>query len=116
MEKIHHKPIKRFGLEGKIHDDADLPRLKTEYVKLVLTQMRLAGYVPKFDEEAPNKNRNGRDDDPGIDFACPETTRVYVGKKKSNWILGIYKNRVLYYHQSKQRECSSVSESISKGK
>jgi len=114
MEKIHHKPIKKFGLDGKIHNDADLPRLKTEYVKLVLTQMRMAGYVPKFDIETDytlsyNYTKNYFEFELSI-------YGVYVGKKKSNWIIGIYKNRVLYYHQSKQRECSSVSGSISKEK
>jgi len=114
MDKIYHRPIKRFNLSGVIHDDADLARLKTEYVKLVLVQMRLAGYVPKFDIDIDytldyNYTKNCYEFELSI-------YSIYVGKKKSNWILGIYKNRVLYYRQSKQKESSSVSESISREK
>lgn len=114
MEKIYHKPIKRFGLEGKIHDDADLARLRKEYVKLVLLQMRLAGYVPKFDIDTDytleyNYNKNYFEFELSI-------YGIYVGKKKSNWILGIHKNHVLYYRQSKQNESLSVSESTSREK
>ena len=114
MDKIYHRPIKRFGLDGKIHDDADLIRLKQEYLKLVLLQMRLAGYVPKFDIDTDytldyNEQKNYFEFELSI-------YGIYVGKKKSNWILGIYKNHVLYYRQSKQNESSSVSESISREK
>lgn len=114
MEKIYHRPIKRFGLEGKIHDDADLARLRQEYLKLVLLQMRLAGYVPKFDIDIDytlqyNYKKNYFEFELSI-YA------IYVGKKRSNWILGIYKNHVLYYRQNKQKESLSVSESISREK
>jgi len=109
MDKIHHKPIKKFGLDGKIHDDADLPRLKTAYIKLVLSQMRLAGYVPRFDIDMDytlsyNYNKNYFEFELSI-YA------IYVGKKQSQCILGIHKNHVLYYHLNKPKGFSSVSES-----
>lgn len=114
MEKIYHRPIKRFGLEGKIHDDADLARLKLQYLKLVLLQMRLSGYVPKFDIDTDftlsyNYEKNYFEFELSI-------YGVYVGKKKSKWILGINKNQVLYYQQSKLSEFSSASASMSKEK
>jgi len=49
MEQLHHKPIKRFGISGQINDDSDLVRLRLEYNKLILLQMKLAGYVPRLD-------------------------------------------------------------------
>lgn len=114
MEKVYHKPIKKFSLEGKIHDDADLVRLKIEYVKLVLTQMRLAGYVPKFDIDKDytiqyNYNKQYFEFELSI-------YGIYVGKKKSQWILGINKNQVLTFRQNKLSESLSVSESISREK
>ena len=112
MENIYHKPIKRFGLDGVIRDDADLVRLKIEYLKLILLQMRLSGYVPKFDIDTDftlgyNYEKNCYEFELSI-------YGVYVGKKKSKWILGINKNQVLYYQQSKLKESLSVSESMSK--
>ena len=110
MEKIYHRPIKRFGLEGKIHDDADLARLKLQYLKLVLLQMRLSGYVPKFDIDTDytiqyNYNKKYFEFELSI-------YGIYVGKKKSQWILGINKNQVLYYQQNKLKESLSVSASM----
>ena len=112
MEKLYHKPIKRFHLDGKIHDDADIIRLKLQYLKLVLLQMRLSGYVPRFDIDTDftlsyNNQKNYFEFELSI-------YGIYVGKKKSKWILGINKNQVLYYQQSKLSEFSSVSGSISK--
>ena len=45
----HHRPIKNFGISGNIYDEAHLPRLKNEYVWLVVSQMKTKGYVPRFD-------------------------------------------------------------------
>jgi hypothetical protein len=50
MESLHHKPIKRFYLEGDIYDDATyISRLKTEYIRILVMEMRLSGYVPRLD-------------------------------------------------------------------
>ena len=99
MENLHHKPIKRFNLEGDILDEAFTPRLKTEYIKLLLLEMRLSGYVPRIDIDP--------------DFTIEYNNRteiftfklslhgVYVGKKKSEWIIGIDGTQVISTAQSK---------------
>ena len=99
MENLHHKPIKRFNLEGDILDEAFTPRLKTEYVKLLLLEMRLSGYVPRIDI------------DPDFTIEYNNTIEiftfklslhgVYVGKKKSEWIIGIDGTQVISTAQNK---------------
>jgi len=99
MENLHHKPIKRFNLEGDILDEAFTPRLKTEYIKLLLLEMRLSGYVPRIDI------------DPDFTIEYNNTIEiftfklslhgVYVGKKKSEWIIGIDGTQVISTAQSK---------------
>ena len=49
MENIHHRPIKRFGIDGIINDESSIVRLRTEYSKLLDSEMRLSGYVPRLD-------------------------------------------------------------------
>jgi len=102
VEKFHHKPIKKFNLSGIIHDDSAIGRLKGEYIRLVTSEMRLAGYVPKYEI----------DTDFTIDYN--ETKKyfefeitiygVYVGKRKSEWIAGIDGNKVIYIPKSKSKE------------
>ena len=102
MKSIHHKPIKRFGFNGKIDSDSHIARLKQKYEEIILTQMKLSGYVPRVDID--------------IDFTLEYNHSaeyfefeisiygVYVGKKKSKWITGIDKTTVLYLRQGKQKE------------
>ena len=99
METLHHKPIKRFSLEGNILDEALTPRLKTEYIRLLLLEMRFSGYVPRIDIDP--------------DFTIEYNNRieiftfklslhgVYVGKKKSEWIIGIDGTQVISTAQNK---------------
>jgi hypothetical protein len=94
MTKLHHKPIKRFGLDGIIHDDSGLWRLKEEYKKLVLTQMQLSGYVPRVDIPLDftieyNKKKEY------FEFKL-SIYGIYVGKRKSEWILGVDATTILY--------------------
>ena len=49
MQQFHHKPIKKFSLDGQIHDESAIPRLKIEYIKLLVSEMRLSGHVPRID-------------------------------------------------------------------
>lgn len=102
MESIHHKPIKRFSLEGDIYDDATILRLKLEYINLLKLEMKLSGYVPRIDIDP--------------DFTIEYNLRaeifrfqlsmhgIYVGKKKSEWIQGIDGTRVVPIHQNKLSE------------
>jgi hypothetical protein len=104
MDTLHHKPIKRFFLEGDIYDDASIYRLKTEYIRLLTIEMRVSGYVPRIDI------------DPDFTIEYNEHTQIfkfslslygtYVGKKKSEWILGIDGTQAIAIHQNKSSELS----------
>lgn len=41
-----HKNLKRFGMDGLINSDADIPRLRDQYEAMVIRGMRDDGYVP----------------------------------------------------------------------
>lgn len=41
-----HKNLKRFGMDGVINDDSDIPRLREQYENMVIRGMRDDGYVP----------------------------------------------------------------------
>lgn len=99
MQNVHHRPIKKFTLEGTIYDDAAIWRLKEAYLDLLNFQMRGCGYVTRLDM--------------GTDFVIeynerPETFSfklsiygVYVGKKKSEWIFGVDERAVIPMPQSR---------------
>ena len=107
MDKIYHKPIKRFNLSGQIYSESDLVRLRYQYQDLVLFQMRMAGYVPRLDIDTEfTLEYNYKTEYFEFELSI---YGIYVGKKKSKCIVGIAGNQVLYSHPSKQKE--SLSES-----
>ena len=102
-----HKRLKRFELEGQITDDIFIPRMKTEYVKLISETMRDTGYVPRLDI----------DPDWTISY---EVTHYkfklsvygsYIGKKSAECITGLDKNRPIYTQKSKSDESLPEQES-----
>jgi hypothetical protein len=105
MQNVHHRPIKKFSLEGTIYDDAAIWRLKEAYLDLLDFQMRSCGYVARLDI--------------GTDFTIqynekPETYSfqlsvygVYVGKRKSEWIFGVDERAVIPIPPSKSSAFSS---------
>ena len=77
-----NKKLKSFGMQGQIHDDAAIPRLRLEYERLIESDMREQGYVPILDldiqfsllyDEEQNKYE--------FDLVM---YGVYVGKKKAH--------------------------------
>ncbi len=44
-----NKKLNSFGMQGDIHDDAAIPRLRKEYERLIVSNMRDQGYVPILD-------------------------------------------------------------------
>jgi hypothetical protein len=88
-----------FKLDGIIHDDSAFSRLKNEYIRLLISEMRLSGYVPRYDIN------------PDFTTAYNELTKyfefelsihgVYVGKKKAEWIAGIDGTTVVFTQKSK---------------
>ncbi len=113
MGNIHHKPIRHFFLDGQIHDDAAIGRLKTEYIRLVTAEMRLSGYVPRLDI------------DPDFTIEFNNITEyftfrlsmygTYVGRRKSEWITGI-DGTTTYIRQNKSSEYSQGQASTSNQK
>jgi hypothetical protein len=102
MDNFHHKPIKRFSLDGNIHDDAALMRLRIEYTKLIITEMKLSGYVPRIDIN-PDFTIRYNEQKQYFEFKL-SIYGVYVGKKKSEWIVGIDEAKAIYIPQSKSKE------------
>jgi hypothetical protein len=102
-----HKRIRRFELEGQILDDAYIPRLRDEYVRLLNTQMRMSGYVPRLDI----------DPDFSIDYQKNHyifklsVYGSYVGKRNAECIEGLNKNRAIYIQNNRSGESSKDQES-----
>lgn len=104
MENLHHRPIRKFGLSGKILDDSIILRIKGEYVRLIISEMRFAGYVPRLDM-LPDFTLDYNEKKEYFEFEI-SMYGVYVGKRKSEWILGIDETRVVPILQNKLNEFS----------
>jgi hypothetical protein len=97
-----HKRIKRFELSGQITDDSFLPRMKSEYVRLLSDTMKDTGYVPRFDIEPDwSISYTGNH----YDFTL-SVYGSYIGKKNASCIDGLDKNRPIFTPQSKSGESS----------
>ena len=103
MVAIHHKPIKHFFLDGQIHDEASIGRLKTEYIRLVTSEMRLSGYVPRLDID-PDFTIEFNSKTEYFTFQL-SMYGTYVGRKKSQWIIGI-DGTAVFIRQNKSKESS----------
>ena len=82
-----HKTIKRFGLEGKIGDDADFARLRSQYESMIVKEMRESGYVPVLDL-GPYWSTNYIKEETAYDFVL-SVYGVYVGRRRSWEVEGI---------------------------
>ena len=106
MQQFHHKPIKKFSLDGQIHDESAIPRLKIEYIKLLVSEMRLSGHVPRIDI---NPDFTLLYDNRRQLFNFKITVYgIYIGKKKSEWILAVDEHRPIYTQKNKSKESSQV--------
>jgi hypothetical protein len=77
-----NKKLKSFGMQGKIHDDAAIPRLRIEYQRLIESDMREQGYVPILDLDIQFSLLY---DEPNNLYEFDIVVYgVYVGKKKSH--------------------------------
>ena len=106
MANYHHKPIKRFNLSGVIYDESAIGRLKNEYTRLIESEMRLSGYVPRLDID--------------IDFTIDYNEKkkyfefeitiygIHTGRKQSEWINGIDGNKAIYTLKNKLKESSQA--------
>ena len=83
-----HKQIKRFSLEGEIYDESAIPRLKDQYVYMVVSGMKHKGYVPRYDIDPDfTITYNGK----VFEFVL-SVYGVYVGKRKAQCLYGVDKN------------------------
>jgi len=108
VNNYHHKPIKRFHLDGVIHDDSVIGRLKTEYIRLLTTEMKNLGYALRIDID-PDFTIMYNESKEIFEFEL-SLYGIYVGKKKSKWIIGIDAQRV-YTQESKLNEFLQEQES-----
>jgi hypothetical protein len=99
---FHHRPIKKFNINGVIHDDSAISRLKSEYLRLLLSEMRLSGYVPRFDID-PDFTIDYNGKKKYFEFEL-SIYGVYTGKKQSEWIAGIDVNKPIYTQKNKLKE------------
>jgi hypothetical protein len=104
MANYHHKPIKKFNLNGVIHDESALGRLKQEYVRLLESEMRLSGYVPRLDI-LPDFTIDYNYKKKYFEFELT-VHGIHVGRKQSEWIAGIDGNRPIYTQKNKSNEFS----------
>jgi hypothetical protein len=102
MDNIHHKAIKRFLLSGNIYDDSEILRLKTEYIRLLVSEMKLSGYVPRFDID-PDFTIRYNEKAEIFEFKL-SIYGIYIGKKKAEWIIGLDGTKVIYTQKSKSKE------------
>jgi hypothetical protein len=98
----HHKPLKRFYINGIIQDEALLGRLKIEYVRLLVSEMRLSGYVPRIDID-PDFTLRYNDSKDFFEFEL-SVHGVYAGKRKSEWIAGIDGTTLVPIQPNKSKE------------
>jgi hypothetical protein len=109
MKYIHHKPIKIFKLDGSIHDEAAIPRLKQEYIRLLRIEMKLNGYAQRLDID-PDFTIQYNEAKENFNFLL-SIYGTYVGTRKSEWIIGIDGTEVLGTPQSKSSESLQDQES-----
>jgi hypothetical protein len=98
----HHKTLKRFYIGGIIQDEALLGRLKIEYVRLLVSEMRLSGYVPRIDID-PDFTLLYNESKDFFEFEL-SVHGVYAGKRKSEWIAGVDGTNPVLIHQNKSSE------------
>lgn len=101
-DSYHHKPIKRFYLDGIISDDSMIGRLRTEYIRLLISEMKLSGYVPRLDLD-PDFTIRYNDTKNFFEFQL-SVQAVYAGKRKSKWIVGIDGTSPIFIPQNKLEE------------
>lgn len=104
MDNLHHKPIKTFTIDGIIKDDAAIGRLRLEFERLQILQMRDLGYVPRLDID-PNFTIQYNNTKEYFEFTLT-TYGTYLGKKKSECIMGIDGTLLVPTHKSKLKELS----------
>jgi hypothetical protein len=114
MDFLHHKPIKQYRMNGNIHDESAIPRLRMEYIRLLTTEMRMSGYVPRLDID-PDFTLSYNEIKQNFTFNL-SIYGSYIGRKKSEWISGIDGTKLVPIVKNKSNELSQDQESQSNQK
>lgn len=101
---FHHKSIKKFSIEGEILDDSLIARLKDEYSRLLISQMKIANHVPRIDIE------------PDITIKYNNKRKIFtfkitiygvsVGRENIECIQAVDKTVPIYTQRNKSKELS----------
>lgn len=102
MKTFHHKPIKKFYLDGIMHDNVSRTRLKKEYIDLLISEMQAFGYVPRLDIN-PDFTVEFNHKKKYFEFKL-SIYGIFVGKKKALWIIGVDETRVITTQKSRLEE------------
>lgn len=105
---FHHKPIKKFSIDGTLYDEAHASRLKAEYLALLVLQMKASGYVVRADID-PDFTMSYNGSGKGFCFRL-SIYGVFLGKRKAQAISSMYGYRPTYERsemQKKQKRPSS---------
>ena len=105
MANVHHNPVKKFALDGSIHDESSIWRLKNEYIRLLTMEMRFSGYVPRLDIN-PDFTLDYIEEKQHFIFKL-SMYGVYVGKKRSEWITGVDEQKIIYTQKTRSNVSSS---------
>lgn len=112
MKNFIHRSIRRFHLDGQIYDDALIPRLQTEYINILNTQMKLQGYAPRLDIDPQfTIEYTGK----YYDFKL-SVYGTFVGKRNAQWMEGLDGSKPIYIPQNKSGKSSQDQESRSNQK
>jgi hypothetical protein len=114
VEHLHHKSIKTFTVEGIIKDDAAIGRLRLEFERLQILQMRDLGYVQRLDID-PNFTIQYNNTKQYFEFILT-IYGTYLGKRKAECIMGIDGTLLVPTHKNKLKELSLGLESTSNQK
>jgi hypothetical protein len=91
-------------LNGVIHDESALGRLKEEYIRLLESEMRLSGYVPRLDIN-PDFTIDYNERKKYFEFELT-VHGIHTGRKQSEWIAGIDGSTPIYTQKNKSKEFS----------
>lgn len=87
-----HSNIKRFQVDGIINDDADFPRLRSQFENMLVVDMRSSGYAPVLDL-GPFFSTVYRED--GSYSFVITAYGVYLGRRKAQLCMGISNGRLI---------------------
>jgi hypothetical protein len=92
---VTHKAIKRFQMDGIIKDDKDIPRLREQYIKLMIDDMRGRGYVQHLDV-APAFSVSYNSEKSNYSFLLT-IHGVYYGPNRAKELYGITNSREISF-------------------